>query len=198
MPELARQHAIGLTTLSCWNARYTEPTFARVEIVDPPHTAALVVELAHILKGILPAYRGSKFNAAVCGLEVLRAACWRRARRYFFDAQAESPILAAEATVLICVLFAIKRGTNGGAPETRRRQCDTDTHVALLRIHDWLTRHVHGARPRSALGEAIQYTLNQWAVLAVCADHPDLPIHNNTSELRLRQAVTERKNLRGL
>ena len=27
----------------------------------------------------------------------------------------------------------------------------------------------------------------------MCADHPVLPSHNNTSELRLRQAVTERK-----
>ncbi len=53
-----------------------------------------------------------------------------------------------------------------------------------MKVHDWLTRHVHGARPRSAIGKAIQYTLNQWAALTVCADHPEIP-HNNTSELRL-------------
>ncbi|MBK9649035.1 MAG: transposase [Deltaproteobacteria bacterium] len=55
-------------------------------------------------------------------------------------------------------------------------------------------RHVQGARPRSAIAKAIQYTLNQWAALALCADHPEIPIHNNTSELRLRQAFTGRKN----
>ncbi|MBK7760534.1 MAG: transposase [Deltaproteobacteria bacterium] len=106
----------------------------------------------------------------------------------------ESPVLAAEAMALIGVLFEIEREIKDADLETRRRRRDTDTRAALVKIHDWLTRHVHGARPRSAIGKAIQYTLNQWAALTVCADHPEIPIHNNTSELRLRQAVTGRKN----
>ena len=61
--------------------------------------------------------------------------------------------------------------------------------------HEWMLRLVHGARPRSAIGKAVQYTLNQWPALTLCADHPESPIHNNTSELRLRQAVTGRKTL---
>ena len=78
--------------------------------------------MAHVLKSILLDDGGSEFNAAVCGLELLRAACWSNARRYFFDAQAESPILAAEATALIGVLFDIKREINDAAPETQRRR----------------------------------------------------------------------------
>ena len=78
--------------------------------------------------------------------------------------------------------------------ETRRKRRDTETRAALVKIHDWLTRHVQGTRPRSAIAKAMHYTLNQWAALALCADHPEIPIHNNTSELRLRQAVTGRKN----
>ena len=109
------------------------------------------------------------------------------------DAQVESPVLAAEAMALIGVLFEIEREIKDADPETRRRRRDTDTRAALVKIHDWLTRHVHGARPRSAIGKAIQYTLNQWAALTVCADHPEIPMQNNTSELRLRQAVTGRK-----
>ena len=155
---------------------------------------AHIVAFLHGFKGILLADGGSEFNEAVWGLELLRAACWSHARRYFFDAQAESPVLAAEAMALIGVLFEIEREIKDADLETRRRRRDTDTRAALLKIHDWLTRHVQGARPRSAIAKAIQYTLNQWAALALCADHPEIPIHNNTSELRLRQAVTGRKN----
>ena len=145
-------------------------------------------------KGILLADGGSEFNEAVALLQLLRAACWAHARRYFFDAQAEPPVLAAEAMALIGVLFEIEREIKDADLETRRRRRDTDTCAALVKIHDWLTRHVHAARPRSAIGKAIQYTLNQWAALTVCADHPEIPIHNNTCELRLRQGVTGRKN----
>ena len=77
--------------------------------------------------------------------------------------------------------------------ETRRRRRDTDTCAALVVIHEWMLRLVHGARPRAAIGKALYYALNQWPALTLCADHPEIPIHNNTSELRLRQGVTGRK-----
>lgn len=160
----------------------------------PSKHGAHIAALLKGFKGILLADGGSEFNEAVAFLQLLRAACWAHARRYFFDAQAESPVLAAEAMALIGVLFEIEREIKDADAETRRRRRDTDTRAALVKIHDWLTRNVHGARPRSAIGKAIQYTLNQWAALTVCADHPEIPIHNNTSELRLRQAVTGRKN----
>ena len=160
----------------------------------PSKHGAHIAALLKGFKGILLADGGSEFNEAVAILQLLRAACWAHARRYFFDAQAESPVLAAEAMALIGMLFEIEREIKDADLETRRRRRDTDTRAALVKIHDWLTRHVHGARPRSAIGKAIQYTLNQWAALTVCADHPEIPIHNNTSELRLRQAVTGRKN----
>ncbi len=160
----------------------------------PSKHGAHIAALLKGFKGILLADGGSELNEAVAILQLLRAACWAHARRYFFDAQAESPLLAAEAMALIGVLFEIERELKDADPETRRRRRDTDTRAALVKIHDWLTRHVQGARPRSAIGKAIQYTLNQWAALTVCADHSKIPIHNNTSELRLRQAVTGRKN----
>ena len=76
--------------------------------------------------------------------------------------------------------------------ETRRRRRDTDTRGALMVIRDWMLRLVHRARPRSAIGKACHYALTQWPALTLCADHPDIPIHNNTSELRRRQGVTGR------
>ena len=145
-------------------------------------------------KGILLADGGSEFNEAVAVLELLRAACWAHARRYFFDALLESPVLAKEALNLIGPLFDIEREIKDADLETRRRRRDTDTRAALVVIHEWMLRLIHGERPRSAIRKAMQYALNQWPALPLCADHPESPIHNNTSELRLRQGVTGRKN----
>lgn len=42
--------------------------------------------------------------------------------------------------------------------------------------------------------EAITYATNQEAKLRVCLERGDVPIHNNLSELLLRQPVVGRKN----
>ena len=165
-----------------------------VYYATPSKHGAHIAALLKGFKGILLADGGSEFNEAVAILQLLRAACWAHARRYFFDALLESPVLAKEALDLIGPLFDIEREIKDADLETRRRRRDTDTRAALVKIHDWLTRHVHGARLRSAIGKALHYALNQWTALTVCADHPEIPIHNNTCELRLRQGVTGRKN----
>ena len=49
-------------------------------------------------------------------------------------------------------------------------------------------------RPESLLAKALQYGHNQEAELRVFLEHGDVPMHNNLSELMLRQAVVGRKN----
>jgi transposase len=48
--------------------------------------------------------------------------------------------------------------------------------------------------PRSAVGQAVGYLLNQWRPLTRFLDDPTLPIHNNASERALRHVVIGRKN----
>ena len=47
MFQFAKQHGVSLTSLRRWQATYAEPTFAQVELVEPPSSPALIVELAH-------------------------------------------------------------------------------------------------------------------------------------------------------
>ena len=145
-------------------------------------------------KGIILADGGSEFNEAVRTSGLTRAGCWSHARRYFFDAKDTSPALSKEALDRIGVLFDIERGIKDADLETRRRVRAADTREALDRIHAWLAEHVHRQRPSSPIGKAFAYALNQWAFLEVCARHPEIPIHNNTSELQLRRPVIGRKN----
>lgn len=145
-------------------------------------------------RGVLLADGGSEFNEAVRSKGLTRAGCWSHARRYFFDAREQSPALAEEAMRRIGLLFDIERALVGADLETRRRVRAADTRAALDDIRAWLGEQVHRHRPKSALGQAINYTLNQWTFLEVCATHPEVPIHNNRSELQLRLPVVGRKN----
>ena len=145
-------------------------------------------------QGILLADGGSEFNEAVRQRDLTRAGCWSHARRYFFDAGDTSPALSKEALDRIGALFDIERGIKDADLDTRRQVRANDTREALDRIHAWLSEHVHRQRPSSPIGKAFSYALNQWAFLEVCASRPEIPIHNNMSELQLRRPVIGRKN----
>jgi transposase len=145
-------------------------------------------------RGTLLADGGSEFNEAVAGMGLTRAACWSHARRYFIDAEEQSPALAREGIRRIGRLFDIERAIRDADLETRRRVRATETRAVLDDLKAWMVEHVHGARPRSAIAQAFQYALNRWDPLAVCVTHPEIPIHNNMSELQLRRPVVGRKN----
>lgn len=145
-------------------------------------------------QGVLLADGGSEFNEAVRGAGIVRAGCWSHARRYFFDAREQSPALAEEAMKRIGVLFDIEHGIAGADLEARRTVRATETRAALDAIRAWLVEQIHGLRPKSAIGQAVSYALKQWAFLEACASHPEIPIHNNFSELQLRLPVVGRKN----
>ena len=139
--------------------------------------------------GVLLADGGSEFNEAVRALGLTRAGCWLHARRYFIDAEETSPALAAEGIGFANRLFAIERGLNGADATERALVRGTQTRQVLDEMRAWLTAKVHGLRPKSAIGRAFHYVLGQWDHLVVCAEHPEIPIHNNLSELQLRRPV---------
>ena len=144
--------------------------------------------------GVLLADGGSEFNEAVRAMGLTRAGCWSHARRHFYDAIEQSPALANEAIQRIGVLFEIERAIKGGDLDTRKRVRASETRGALSEIRAWVVEHLHRARPKSAIGQALQYTINQWACLEACVTNPEIPIHHNMSELQLRRPVIGRKN----
>lgn len=68
----------------------------------------------------------------------------------------------------------------------------------LQQLHAWLhaqqARHGGPVLPKSPLGEAIAYALNQWQALSVYTTDGDLAIDNNASENALRRVALGRKN----
>ena len=64
----------------------------------------------------------------------------------------------------------------------------------LNQLHTWLEKSVHQVLPKTKLGEAIQYCLNQWEKLARYTLDGLLNIDNNRAERAIKPFVIGRKN----
>ena len=58
----------------------------------------------------------------------------------------------------------------------------------------WLDEQRPNFGPRTPMGRAIKYTLNQWVHLGRFLEDPAIPLDNNESEAALRRVALGRKN----
>ena len=87
--------------------------------------------------------------------------------------------------------------------EAREQQLNMEERAALRRehAHSWVDE-IHSecgklraqALPKSALGEAVSYTLNMWAKLRRCFEHAEVELSNNLAENSMRPVALGRKN----
>ena len=137
---------------------------------------------------------GSEFNEVVREKKLTRGGCWSHLRTYFFEARLYFPIEARLALGTIRDLFAIEASLANAPPERILEVRQRDSKPLVDGLFAWLDglRPLH--RPTSLLGKAIQYALNHRKEFEAFLLHPELPLHNNLSELLLRQGVVGRKN----
>lgn len=136
---------------------------------------------------------GSEFNLASRELDITRGGCWSHLRRYFFDARHYHPLEAHLALGTIRDLFELEASCWGGPPEVIREVRSRDAKPLVDGLFEWIRGMSKTVRPSSLLGEAVRYALNQESKLRTFLSHPELPMHNNRSELSLRGPVVGRK-----
>jgi len=137
---------------------------------------------------------GSEFNKAVRDHGLERGGCWSHLRSYFYDARHHHPAEAALALGTIRDLFLIERELRGHDPQDVHEQRQLLAKPLVDGLFEWVQALSTTVRPKSTLGDAIRYARNQEKALRQYLDHGELPMHNNLSELMLRQNVVGRKN----
>ena len=137
---------------------------------------------------------GSEFNQVVRECGVVRAGCWSHLRRYFYEARHHHPNEAHLALGTIRDLFEIEAAIWRAERETRAEVRQRDARPLVEGLFRWIDQLSLTVRPSSKLGEAIGYARNGRATFTAFLDHPEVPMHNNLSELQLRQGVVGRKN----
>jgi len=136
--------------------------------------------------------------AGDAGGMVLEVACWAHARRYFYDARKSGHRHSAQALAYIKLLYEVEREAAKLPVAQRAGMRQERSAPILVEFRQWLRslQAVQGGPvlPKSPMGEAITYALNQWAALCVYLLDGELSIDNNKSENALRRIAVGRKN----
>jgi len=135
--------------------------------------------------------------------------CWAHARRKFVAAAEGGAARANVALEQIRQLYAIERELPPLLPPTddlvlgeqrrqreeqRRQRRQQQAEPVLAELKKWLDQERPQALPKSALGQALGYALNNWEALKRYQEQGYLAIDNNLSERTLRAIALGRNN----
>jgi transposase len=166
----------------------------------PTRSAEFLVEHLKGYKGYLqcdgyPAYdeQGKRKDRTI-----KLVGCWAHVRRKYFDVikAAGNSSIAREALKRIRQLYKIEK-------QARLTRMPPDKIKALRQMESkklvedfkkWIDELVAEVPPKSTLGKAIAYTLNEWPKLTVFLEDGHIPIDNNLVENAIRPFVVGRKN----
>ena len=130
-------------------------------------------------------------------VECIEVGCWAHTRRNFVEIVALHPeSVAQEVLDLIGKLYDVeriakeKKMTDSGRRGFRKKK----SKPILKKIYNWLHYHQEIVVPKSPLGKAIAYALNNWIALTRFLGDGRLEIDNNRSERKMKPAVMGRKN----
>lgn len=128
--------------------------------------------------------------------------CWAHARRKFLEAIQVLPAperkkgrTTAHQGLDFCnQLFDIERDLREVSPEARLVGREPRSRAVMDKFRLWLDTVSVSALPKSKLGEAITYCLNQWPKLQGFLRDGRLELDNNRSERSIKPFVIGRKN----
>ena len=150
----------------------------------------------------LAGYRGFIHADAYAGYNPLYAAgathvgCWMHARRNFFEAKDSDPGRAHEALARIRLLYAVEADAkaNGLTGTDLAAYRQEHARPVLQSFADWLAQEVPRVLPKSRIGEAIGYAVNQWPTLVRYVQDGRLTIDNAPAEQAIRPLAVGRRN----
>ena len=119
-------------------------------------------------------------------------------RRKFIEAQKAQPNgktgKADWAVNRIQKLYAIESQSKGLTPEARHQQRQEKALPLLIEFKEWLDKSLLTVPPKTALGTALAYAVNQWQKVIRYTDDGRLNIDNNRAERAIKPFVIGRKN----
>jgi transposase len=128
--------------------------------------------------------------------KITQLACMAHARRNFEKALDNDRQRAQAALLLIGELYDIERRareTNMGFDQIKATRQQFAKPV-LDKLHNWLKEEVVHVLPKSAIGQAIAYSLTLWPRLVRYIDDGRFQIDNNLIENTIRPVAIGRKN----
>ena len=127
--------------------------------------------------------------------------CWSHARREFDKAlkalpaaEQKNPTASRIGLDYCNKLFKIERGFQNATAEERRKGREEQSRPMLDAFSAWLQEQSPQVAPKTALGKAITYCINQWDKLTAFLEDGNLELDNNRAERSIKPFVIGRKN----
>ena len=124
--------------------------------------------------------------------------CMAHARRKFVEAQrgqVKGKIGKADWAINhIKKLYRVEQKIKGKTQEEQYQIRQEKSKQLLDAFKAWLDKSEQQVPPKSLIGAAIRYSLNQWDKLSRYIETADLPIDNNRAERAIKPFVIGRKN----
>ncbi len=144
--------------------------------------------------GYLQADAYGGYDGIYAGGRVRKVACWSHTRRYWWEARTTDARRAHHALGAIARLYQLET-TFAELPAPERRAARQEHALPILTdFRVWLDGQRAAVLPKSPIGQAFTYTLNQWQALLRYTEDGALSIDNNISERTVKIPALGRKN----
>jgi transposase len=126
---------------------------------------------------------------------IINAACWTYARRYFVKAQDTAPRAGMEILSMIALLYKIEAEIKHLPPDEKKAIRQKKSKIIIdSKIKPWLEAGLTAHLPQSEMRKAIGYSLGIWKELQTYLLDGCIPIDNNLAENAIRPIALGRKN----
>jgi len=125
--------------------------------------------------------------------QMTHVGCWAHVRRKFYECRTASP-QAHEVLLLIGALYKIEKQAKELDAQRRFELRQSQSASVLEKIFAWCESKQVNTLPKTGLGQAIRYALNQREALSRYITDADLSIDNNACEREIRSIAIGRKN----
>ena len=155
------------------------------------------------VKNILKNYSGTVqtdgyavYNQLESRGEIRLAACMAHARRKFFEAKDEDPVVCNYVLSLIGQLYDNERYIREGnfSKEEILSLRQEKSAPIMKKLKTYLDEQQNLLLPKTLSGKAVAYSLNLWEKLNVFLEDPEILIDNNLIENSIRPLALGRKN----
>jgi transposase len=128
------------------------------------------------------------------GSAMIEVGCHAHARRKFDQAMDHDPVRACQVLLIWKDLYRIEKQAKNLSPEALLEVRQEKSVPLLKQVHDYLIQWQPQVLPKTPIGKAVTYSLNQWEALNRYTQDPILSIDNNLAERTLRMVALGRKN----
>jgi len=163
---------------------------------DPSRSQEVPKRLLADYKGYLQVDGYQAYNEICRSPDIVRLGCFMHARRRFFEATKASKKgspLAEQGLSTIQTLYKIEEEIKDFSIEDIYKVRQEKSVPLLDELHDWSEKNSRKVPPKSTIGKAFSYLLDEWPYLTRYTEHGMLNIDNGLIERMIKYFAIGRK-----